>query len=78
MKDDAFLNELKKIRPDWFKRIYNKKQLMDLAKNGSPRPKKSEALNSKLAFYLVKHDKIGYDVNFSKQIRNIRPDWFKN
>lgn len=63
MSDREFAKELRRLRPDWFKN-----KLLDLAKNGNPRPKKP------VTDFLAKY--VAYDPDFGKTIRKIRPDWF--
>jgi len=43
-----------------------KQQLMEMARNGEPRPLSKAVFNSQ-----------GYDPEFDAEIRKMRPDWFK-
>ncbi|MFA5767055.1 MAG: hypothetical protein WC919_03980 [Candidatus Paceibacterota bacterium] len=73
--DHDFDGQIRKLRPDWFLDTVdnNKRQLLQLAKNGADRPrwKDNKELYTALANYTL--DK---NTDFSKQIRALRPDWF--
>jgi hypothetical protein len=79
--DESFTNQLKKIRPDWFreqskKATIKKKALLKLAARGEPRPSsKQKGLGRGLSHYTQKTSS-SYDQNFDYTIRNMRPDWF--
>jgi len=80
--DEKFTTKIKKIRPDWLITQYNivqekKQKLLDMAKNGEPRPKKGvHPLGTSLGTYTNKSQRGSYDPKFTKEIKKIRPDWF--
>lgn len=76
--DEVFYKEIKLIRPDWFNNSSdkNKKLLLEMAKNGEPRPISGQnPLGVLFCNYLNKNN-VCYDENFAKQIKELRPDWF--
>lgn len=75
----TFHDKLKKIRPDWFiKSSDSKKQkLIEMAKNGSDKPKTKEVLGAALSRYTNECDKNTFDPEFNDLIRKLCPDWFK-
>ena len=81
--DPIFDKQIRELRPDWFEtkseRTNNKKkQLLEMAKNGEPRPvSEKHILGVPLMCYTNKKNKC-YDPIFDKQIRELRPDWFEN
>lgn len=80
--DEQFTNKLKKIRPDWVLSQYEianekKKQLLEIAKRGKPRPKKhNHPLGANLGSYINKSQGLCYDPFFTKSLKKLRPDWF--
>jgi hypothetical protein len=67
-----FIEELKKIRPDWFESPADKvRKLLELAKAGSPKP----LGNTKLGHTFRHHKR--YNSDFIKELKKLRPDWFK-
>jgi len=78
--DKNFDKEIRSLRPDWFRYAVNhkKKQLIDMARRGKPRPnRKSHKLASALVYYTKPKDS-SYDPDFDKKIRELMPDWFRN
>lgn len=77
-RQPELVDKLKSIRPDWFDTVKNKKeQLLEMAKNGADRPIKGAILGNALNNYLAV-SRTYYDPDFSKKIRELRPDWFGN
>lgn len=79
--DADFEAQLRKIRPDWFVTqtdIANQKkaEILKLAREGKPRPSQRTRLGQALSSYLTKKRR-GYDAEFEKELRAIRPDWFR-
>jgi len=80
--DPIFTNQIRKLIPDWFVTQYDvakqkKEKLLEMAKNGEDRPnQKKSKLGCVLSNYTNKSRKY-YDPIFTKQIRKLRPDWFK-
>jgi superfamily II DNA or RNA helicase len=77
--DEDFDKEIKALRPDWFndtRVAQNKAELVKLAKSGVDRPVHKSTLGSVLSSYVSKSHK-SYDEDFDKEIRVLRPDWFK-
>jgi hypothetical protein len=77
--DEDFDKEIKALRPDWFndtRVAQNKAELVKLAKSGVDRPVHKSTLGSVLNSYVSKSHK-SYDEDFDKEIRVLRPDWFK-
>jgi hypothetical protein len=82
--DEELNEELRQVRPDWFKdKLASKKEeLLKLARSGAARPaskKKDQTDLSKLSGALSRYTNPNsdtYDISFTSQISNIRPDWF--
>jgi len=56
---------------------FKKKLLLFMAREGEPRPTKNEKLGIALLSY-TGASASSYDEEFDKEIRRVRPDWFKN
>ena len=78
--DAEFANQLSKLSPHWFidNVIENKKTLLQMAKNGEPRPNKRKNLLGNLLLNYIRPTSSGYDAEFDKQIRKMAPHWFIN
>lgn len=80
--DAEFEKKLRKIRPDWFFTQFdiskqNKELLLKMAREGKPRPSsKKTKLGMCLCRYTCKNNG-SYDAEFEKELRKIRPDWFR-
>jgi hypothetical protein len=77
--DPDFCREIKNLTPDWFVDMpaENKKLLLEMARRGDPRPvQKRSKIGRLLCNYVNKGN--SYDADFSRQIRELRPDWFVN
>ena len=76
--DPVFDKQIRKLRPDWFVSTskQNKKLLLEIAKNGKDKPSRKTKLGGVLYNYTYKSSD-SYDPVFDKQIRKLRPDWFK-
>jgi hypothetical protein len=75
--DSNFLEEIKIIAPQWFlkKRDVKKNELLELARNGEPKPKQRQ--NHPLGHLLaILINKKSGDKEFNKQIRKLAPHWF--
>ncbi len=77
--DPIFDKQIRRLRSDWFVNTANekKKELLELAKNRKPKPPSASQLGSALRGYARKSQKT-YDLAFDKEIRKLRPDWFKS
>jgi hypothetical protein len=77
--DPEFDKQIRKLRPDWFTNTAdkNKEQLLEMARNGKPRPSFKTKLYGRLFGYVNKNNG-SYDPEFDKQIRKLRPDWLEN
>jgi hypothetical protein len=83
--DQDFCVRIRALRPDWFDRsAINKNKILELAKTGKPRPGvglHSDILERRLydrfIDYTVKGG-TGYDLDFTKRLQLIRPDWFED
>ena len=74
--DPEFTEELKRIRPDWFRKS-NKEALLQMAKDGKPKPTwKNKNLYVPLLSYTNPNNK-KYDPEFTTKIKKIRPEWLK-
>lgn len=72
---EDFDEEIRSLRPDWF--IDTRHKILEMAKNGDPRPsRRNHPLGGMLIKWTSKKSKC-YDPKFDKQIRKLRPDWFK-
>jgi hypothetical protein len=78
--DPKFNKKIRKLRPDWFVNtaVENRKQLIEMAKRGEPRPAQRSPLGGPLCEYTNKKKKGSYNSEFDKEIRKLRPDWFVN
>lgn len=78
--DKNFKRLIKKTRPDWFVKSSDikKQMLIQMAKSGQDKPnrKNNFPLLHSLNNYTIKSSKV-YDSIFDKNIRNLRPDWFR-
>ena len=80
--DSEFDKQIRELRPDWFitqsdGANQKKRQILEMAKNGEPRPTRSHKLGRFLCNYINLKNKC-YDPEFSQQIKKLRPDWFAN
>jgi hypothetical protein len=79
--DEEFTNQLKKIKPTWVITRAdiankNKQDIIKLAKLGKSRPPKTTRLGAYLSNCINKNN-YSYDAEFTKEIKKLRPDWFK-
>lgn len=77
--DSEFDEKIRKLAPSWFVNTAeeNKKALLELAKNGQPRPKfKETKLGTVLKFYTTPAAS-SFDPEFNKKIRKLVPSWFR-
>jgi len=84
--DPDFYKKIKELAPHWFDRKSHKQskiakqkkqQLLEMARNGEPRPKrKKHKLGISLGCYTSKNNS-SYDPAFDKQIRKLAPHWFR-
>ena len=75
-EDQDFINQIKKIRLDWFvtrtERSDKKKRiLLRMGKDGRPRPTQKNPIGQALRNYMVT------DPAFKKNIKKLAPHWFK-
>jgi len=75
-----FDKEVRELRPDWFISQFDvasekKQQLLEMARNCEPKPKRKTKLGSVFNNYICTVSKC-YDPKFAAEIRNLRPDWF--
>jgi molybdenum-dependent DNA-binding transcriptional regulator ModE len=75
--DSDFDKTIRKIAPNWFisKSQITKDKLVEMAKNGEPRPSQKTKLGRALSEYTKKSSRC-FDANFYKTINKLRPDWF--
>ena len=73
--DPEFTAQLCKIAPLWIV-IGKKEKLLEMAKDGLPRPSYETVLGRSLIYYTSQSHN-GYDPIFDTEIRKLRPDWFK-
>ena len=74
--DPEFKSKLEKLAPEWFldSAAENKKQLLEMAKQGEPKPQYSNtglALDSYIRSYSG-----SYDSDFKNRIEKLAPQWF--
>lgn len=77
--DQQFDEKIRQLAPHWFinTAAENKKQLLEIAKSGQPRPKfKETKLGTVLRFYTTPAA-CSFDPEFNKKIRKIAPKWFR-
>ena len=80
--DPVFDKEIRELRSDWFvsrseTANQKKQELLQMAKNGEPKPSRNDPLGSALNTYTKKSkNNMSYDPEFKKEIRELRPDWF--
>lgn len=71
----TFAKKIKKLRPDWFDKTANKRQLLlAIAKKGRPKPGRATELGRALNHYTTKSSYCYHD-KFTKQIKKLRPEW---
>jgi len=75
--DQAFDEEIRKLAPQWFVNtaVDKKKELLEMARKGEPRPNSKTKIGNALLSYM---DKTGscYDPVFDNEIRKLAPHWF--
>lgn len=81
IRDFNFIKQITEHSPNWLasksERLNNTKQiLIKMAKNGEEKPHWKTKLSKSLTSYISKKSKT-YDPVFTKQIKKLRPDWFK-
>jgi hypothetical protein len=72
-----FIKDIKKLRPDWFlveTIIQRKKELLDMARKGDPKPNWKTVLGQAFGKYTTETSVL-YDLVFTKNMRKIKPDW---
>jgi hypothetical protein len=79
--DPKFTKEIKRLRPDWFvsqsDRVFEKKQrLLQMARKSDRKPPQTETLGQELSRY-TRVSSGCYDPKFTKEIKRLRPDWFR-
>jgi superfamily II DNA or RNA helicase len=80
--DEDFDNEIRELRPDWFLTKSNlahlkKKEILIIASNGGIKPKQGHHKYGAFFSRCTNKNHISYDKDFDKEIRTLRPDWFK-
>lgn len=77
--DPEFDKQIRDLRRDWFvnSATEKKKQLLEIARRGDDKPHWKSVLGQAFYNYTSKSQKSSYDPEFDKQIRELRPDWFK-
>jgi len=81
--DPEFSSEILKVKPDWFVSQSDiaeqkKKQLFEVARNGEPKPKHSTHKLGQVLCSYMNPNHGSYDPDFNKEIRKLRPDWFRS
>ena len=76
--DAKFHKEIREVAPHWFinSADENKKQLLEMAQRGEPKPHWDTELGQVLGSYINKSQ--NYDPEFNKKIREVAPHWFIN
>ena len=76
--DTKFDKKIRRLAPHWFVDTAreNKKQLLEIARKGEPRPTKKTKLGRTLSSYICKTHGC-YDTKFNKKIRKLAPHWFR-
>ncbi len=75
--DHKFEAQIKAVAPTWFidAASANKKRLMEMARQGEPKPHWKHALGVALKNYLSEHRGC-YDQAFKDQVKKLAPQWF--
>jgi hypothetical protein len=76
--DREFDKEVRALRPEWFAEraeVANSAALLQLARSGGPIPRRGTALRNAL-YRRTCTSQSGYDREFDKKIRGLRPEWF--
>lgn len=75
--DPVFEESLRKVNPSWLVRSidYNKEKLLEMARNGEPRPTLKTKIGVCLSSYTRKSSAI-YDPVFEESLRKVNPSWF--
>lgn len=78
--DPRFTREIRALRPDWFTTQSDaanqkKRQLLEMARKGSPRPSQKQTLGKALSRYASPKSE-SHDPTFHKEIRRLAPHWF--
>jgi len=74
--DEEFTKQLMELAPSWIDKVkQKKKELLEMARNGEPRPNQKTTLGRALCCY-TNLSSSSYDEEFTKQLMELRPDWF--
>lgn len=82
--DEGFAEQIKKLRPDWLSvrshtkdsAIENKRQLIEMAKNGESKPKPNHPLYRVGFSHYTNQNSNSYDPEFAQELIRIAPQWF--
>jgi len=76
--DDDFTQTVKKLAPHWFVDpvAKNKEELLELAKNGKPKPANKTLLSNALGRYVCIKSRF-FDAEFKTAIKKLAPSWFE-
>lgn len=77
--DEEFKNEIMQLAPQWFKSKNDKNfrdEILKIASEGGAKPYWKTEMGGALIRYTNKSQN-GYDEDFDKKVRAIRPEWFK-
>lgn len=76
--DPVFEKKIRRVAPHWFvsSSQIKKQQLLGMAKKGRPRPEYNSTLGCALRSYILENSDC-YDPKFAREIRKLRPDWFR-
>ena len=76
--DPIFSKEIRELAPHWFENSadINREKLLEMARNGEPRPKARTTMGGLLVNYNCRTSR-SFSADFDKEIRELAPHWFK-
>lgn len=76
--DSKFDKKIRRLAPEWFVNSTdeNKKQLLEMAESGEPRPNGHKTKIGKCLSHYISQSGSCYDSKFDKKVRQIAPEWF--
>jgi len=78
--DEEFKNKIYSLASEWFIKLNPidfREEILKLAMSGSPKPNWKTQIGTAVIRY-TNPSQNGYDPEFDKKIKQLRPDWFKN
>lgn len=78
--DEEFKSKIHTLVPEWFNKFSNndfREEILKIAISGGPKPNWKTQIGTAVIRY-TNPSQNGYDPDFDKKIKELRPDWFKS